>query len=186
MAITRQQNVGIQGSKHHGLQSSDLKFRESKVGLEELKPALLQNGRDELVIESADKRLYVLDATKLSTSDNSAFRIGDPVQVGRYSGKIVHVDIDPPRGGGWASVATMAGSILGGSLLAKLGVTIGMLSPGVGQVIAGTFIVGGFVGGQVIEHRNPNDDALNKLTNTLAHDKHGNFSMLEAQLKETK
>ncbi len=184
MAISRSHEVQISGSAHHGLQKADLKLRESTASLDELKQASAQNGRDEIIFEGKD-RLYVLDAVKLCTGEAPA-QVGEHLKVGPLAGKIVHVGVDAPRAGGWASVGALMAGIVGAPLLTKLAVLGGVVDPVTATVIGSTSLVAAFIGAPLIDHRPSNDEALSQLSTTLAADKGGNFAALEAQLSSSK
>lgn len=178
MGITRTQNIPVEGTKHHGFQTADLNLRRADVPLDQLVPALAKNGRDEVVFESPDKKLYVLDAVKLT----GGAQVGEQIKVGAYSGKVVHVDVDQPRAGGWASVGLMAGSILGGPILAKIAMAAGLIDPATATYLATAAVAGGFVGAPLVEHRGPDDAALSNVSTTIASAPSGNIEDLEAKL----
>lgn len=182
MTITRIQSVSIDGKANLAWQSPDLKLRRANVGLEQLLPTLERNGRDEVVFEGADERLYVLDAVKLSTGDAPGPRIGDEIAVGGYSGRVVAVDIDPARARGWAAMGTMAATIASVPFATKLAATGGAVDPLSAALIASAVFLTGFTGASLVNHRGPDDAALSGVTTLLAADKKGRLQALEADL----
>lgn len=159
----------MRGRAYHGLHQPDLHLREAKPGviMDDLKPHLEGNGRDEIVFETDDKRLFVLDAHWMETLAEVAPKVGDNIQLGDLKGSIVHTDNEKPN-----DIRAMLASI---SLLLA-GAMIG--GP------AGLFLAGSALPAcMILEAPKSDTTGLDALTETIAHSPKGSLRAIELMIQ---
>ncbi len=159
----------LRGSAYHGLQKSDLHLREVKPGvtLEDLKPHVEKNGRDEIFFETADKRLFVLDATTMEPTTGVAPQVGDNIQLADLEGTIVHIDDDKPND--IPAMVTSLSLLFAGALLG---------GPA-GIALAGAAFPAGFL----VAAPRQDTDLLDAATDTIAHSPKGSVRAIELMLQ---
>ena len=186
MYVQRPQQIDVTAHGQLAFLPADLKVRQAHVGLEELRPALERNGRDEIVVEvpAKDGRpagLYVIDAVQLSGAD--APKVGDQLHLGPLKGRVAYVDRDPSIAGGWAAIGTTISGIFGAAGLTKMGMAAGVLEPITATLFGSLWLGMTFIGAQYVDRRDSDDSKLSAVSTTLGEDAKGRVDVVAEQLQ---
>ncbi len=160
----------LQASNRQLFQDPELRLRRVKEGvtLDEVKGALKDNGRDEIVLHS-NNDLMVIDAVRLRYEDDSFVKTGDSVELAGVTGRVVATDYDA----GKSPLPRAVGVGLG---IALTGIAIGGPAALVGMWT-------GFILGEMLRDPKNDDSKLSQITQTLGESETGNHQILARDIR---
>lgn len=177
LSRTATQTDSVTATRRHRFADDTISVRKATVGLDEIKHACAENGRDEIVVQDPKGDLYVVGADILTTGENrlDAFN-GDDFALGSINGKIVHVDkehsIRPMASVSLLATALLAGGVSAGAAMGSImGVDLGVMTETARMLVATVGFAAaaapGMVISQIIDRRIPDTAQLDAVSTPI-------------------